>query len=77
MDKQQVEIAIQMSKHLDILISVWNKKKYVFFWEKKSKIVVRLDSSPPQFLNDQTDRRTDKPQIELATQIGEHSCMPM
>ena len=38
---------------------------------------LRLDSSPPpQFLNDQTDRWTDKRQIELAIQIGEHSYMP-
>ena len=38
--------------------------------------LLRLDSSPSQFLNDQTDRRTDKRQIELAIQIGEHSYMP-
>ena len=38
--------------------------------------LLRLDSSPPQFLNDQTDRRTDKRQVEIAIQIGEHSYMP-
>ena len=42
---------------------------------KKSKKLLRLDSSPPQFLKDHTDRQTDKQQIELAIQIGEHSYM--
>ena len=52
------------------------KPKICVLLRKKSKIVVRLDSSPPQFLNDQTDRRTNKRQVEIAIQIGEHSYMP-
>ena len=35
--------------------------------------LLRLDSSPPQFLNDQTERWTGKRQVEIAIQIGEHS----
>ena len=55
-------------------------KKICVLLRKRSKIVVqellRLDSSPPQFLNEQADRWTDKRQVEIAIQIGEHSYMP-
>ena len=45
-------------------------KKICVLLRIKGKIVVRLDSSPPQFLNDQTDRWTDKRQVGIAIQIG-------